>query len=106
MIQESLHVRVWFVGVDDGIGIDIASVHAEKSGVGANIQHRSHRMPYRLNAVTIIQKDIEKGALRAAVVRGADGPTPTVNKHLGGKNPISSTPEFNAEASRAVSSAK
>jgi hypothetical protein len=106
MLQELFHARVWFVGVDDGIGIGIASVHAEKSGVGANIQHCSHRMPYRLNAVTIIQKDIEKGALRAAVVRGADGPTPTVNKHLAGKNPTCSTPEFNAQASRAVFSAK
>jgi hypothetical protein len=80
-------------------------MHAEKSGVGANIQHRSHRMPYRLNAITIIQKDLEKGALRAAVVGAADGPTRTVNKHLAGKNPICSTPEFNSEASRAVSSA-
>jgi hypothetical protein len=106
MFQEFLHVGVWFVGVDDGIWIGIASVHAEKSGVGANIQHRSHRMPYRLNTVAIIQKDIEKGALRAAIVRGADGPTPTVNKHLGGKNPTCSAPEFNAQASRAVSSAK
>src|SRR5262245_7233460 len=106
MFQESLHVRVWFVGVDDGIGIGIASVHAEKSGVSANIQHRSHRMPYRLNTVTIIQKDIEKGHLRAVVVRGSDGPTLTVSKHLAGKNPTCSTPEFNTQASRAVSSAK
>jgi EcsC protein family len=45
MFQEFLHVRLRFVGVDDGIWIGIASVHAEKSGVGANIQHRSHRVP-------------------------------------------------------------
>jgi len=48
MFQELFHVRVWFVGVDDSVGIGIASVHAEKSGVGADLMCRwgysaSHR---------------------------------------------------------------
>src|SRR6266446_9478244 len=103
MFQELFHVRIWFVGVDDGIGIGIPSMHAEKSGVSANIQDCTYRMPYRLNTVTIIQKDIEKGHLRAVVVRGADGPTLTVDKHLARKNPTCSTPEFNTQTPRAVS---
>ena len=57
MIEELPHPRIGFIGMNDGVGISIAGMHAEQARMCANVQDSSYGMLHRLDAVAIVKKD-------------------------------------------------
>src|SRR5207237_6286607 len=71
--------------------------HAEESRMSANVQYRPNRLPHRLDAVAIIQENIEEGFLRSVVVGSFEKPVFSIHPDRLGGVPGGTAPEVNPE---------